>query len=148
MAGGKADDVSVIVEYASLVAAMAVLTATLTGAFGQKLAVLPTSSGAAVSTLNAAANAQKVAAGGARAAYKGAPYSKPVLKYLYAVGWIGGKKSPLSCLFARVSRGETEQEALGEIRGNAKLVKQLRRVHVGQKLAASVVVAGIASACS
>ncbi len=136
-----------LVEYASLVAAMAVLTASLTGAFGQKLAVLPTSSGAAVSTLNAAAKAQSVPAGGARAAYERAPYSKPVLKYLHAVGWIGGKKSALSCLFARTQREETEQEALGEIRKNTKLVKQLRRVHVGQKLAASVVVKGIASAC-
>jgi len=138
----------VIVEYASLVAAMAVLTASLTGAFGQKLAVLPTSSGAAISTLNTAAGSQKVPAGGARAAYKRAPYSKPVLKYLYAVGWIGGKKSPVSCLFARVSRDDTEEEALGEIRRNAKLVKQLRRVRVSQRQAASVVVEGIASACS
>ncbi|MEX0850370.1 MAG: hypothetical protein WD015_02590, partial [Gaiellaceae bacterium] len=81
-----------MVEYASLVAAMAVLTASLTGAFGQKLAVLPTSSGTAVSALNAGAKAQKIPAGEARAAYKRAPYSKPVLKYLYAVGWIGGKK--------------------------------------------------------
>jgi hypothetical protein len=140
--------VLVIVEYASLAAAMAVLTASLTGAFGQKLAVLPTSSGAAISTLNAAAGAQKVPAGGARAAYKRAPYTKPVLRYLYAVGWIGGKKSPLSCLFARASRDETEQEALSEIRRNAKLVKQLRRVHVAQKQAASVVVEGIASSCT
>ena len=137
-----------LVEYASLVAAMAVLTASLTGAFGQKLSVLPTSSGTAISTLNAAAGAQKVPAGGARAAYKKAPYSKPVLKYLYAVGWIGGKKSPLSCLFARTQPSETEQEALGEIRKNTKLAQQLRRVHVGQKLAATVVVKGIASACS
>jgi len=137
-----------LVEYASLVAAMAVLTASLTGALGQKLSVLPTSSGAALSTLNAAAGAQKVPAGGTRAAYKRAPYSKPVLKYLYAVGWIGGKKSPLSCLFARTQPSETEQEALVEIKENGKLVKQLRRVHVGQKLAASVVVTGIASACS
>ena len=137
-----------LVEYASLVAAMAVLTASLTGAFGQKLSVLPTSSGAAISTLNAAAGAQKVPKGGARTAYKNAPYSKPVLRYLYAVGWIGGKKSPLSCLFARTQPSETEQEALTEIKGNGKLVKQLRRVHVGQKQAASVVVKGIASACS
>jgi len=71
-----------------------------------------------------------------------------VLKYLYAVGWIGGKKSPLSCLFARTQPGETEQEALTEIKANGKLVKQLRRVHVGQKVAASAVVKGIASACS
>jgi hypothetical protein len=138
----------VIVEYASLVSAMAVLAATLSGAFGDRLAVLPTTSGGALSAISAGAKAQKVSPAEARGAYKRAPYSKPVLKYLYAVGWIGGKKSPLSCLFARVSRGETEAEALTEIRKNPKLVKQLKRRHVPQKQAAAVVVAGIASACS
>jgi len=138
----------VIVEYASIVSAMAVLAATLSGAFGDRLAILPTSSGTALSSLSAGAKAQRVPAGEARAAYKRAPYSKPVLKYLYAVGWIGGKKSPLSCLFARVSRGDTEAETLREIRRNPKLVAQLKRRHVPQKQAASVVVAGIASACS
>ena len=37
---------------------------------------------------------------------------------------------------------------VGEVRKNGKLVKQLRRVHVPQKQAASVMVEGIASACS
>ena len=87
-----------IVEYASIVSAMAVLASTLAGAFGDRLAVLPTTSGGALSALSAGAKAQKVSPGEARAAYQRAPYSKPVLKYLYAVGWIGGKKSPLSCL--------------------------------------------------
>jgi hypothetical protein len=137
-----------VVEYASIVAAMAVLASTLTGAFGQKLALLPTSSGAALTALGAGAKAQKVPPRDAKAAYNRAPYSKPVLKYLYAVGWIGGKKSPLSCLFARVSRTETEQEALAEIRKNAKLTKQLKRRGVPQRTAATVVVEGIASACS
>jgi hypothetical protein len=137
-----------VVEYASLVAAMAVLASTVTGAFGQKLALLPTSSGAALTAVSAGARAQSVPVGEARAAYKRAPYSKPVLKYLYAVGWIGGKKSPFSCLFARVSREETEREAVAEIRKNAKLAKQLKRRSVTQKAAASVVVEGIASACS
>ncbi|MGI8885470.1 MAG: hypothetical protein ACR2G9_00930 [Gaiellaceae bacterium] len=59
-----------------------------------------------------------------------------------------GKKSQLSCLFARTQPTETEQEALTEIKKSTRLVKQLRRVHVGQRLAASVVVKGIASACS
>jgi hypothetical protein len=138
----------VIVEYASIVSAMAVLAATLSGAFGGKLAVLPTSSGTALSSLTAAAKSQNVSTRDARSAYSRAPYSKPVLKYLYAVGWIGGKKSPLSCLFARVSSGETEAETLREIRKNAKLVQQLKRRNVSQKQAATVVVAGIASACS
>ena len=137
-----------IVEYASIVSAMAVLAATLAGAFGGKLAVLPTTSGVAISSLSAAAKSQNVSPREARAAYNRAPYGKPALKYLYAVGWIGGKKSPLSCLFARVSTAETEAETLREIRKNAKLVQQLKRRKVGQKQAATVVVAGIASACS
>jgi hypothetical protein len=138
----------VIVEYASIVSAMAVLAATLSGAFGDRLAVLPTTSGGAIAALNAGAKAQKVAPGEARAAYRRAPYSKPVLKYLYAVGWIGGKKSPLSCLFARTSREETEAETLAELRKNAKLVAQLKKRRVPQKVAAVAVTAGIASACS
>jgi hypothetical protein len=139
--------VPVIAEYASLVAAMAVLTGALAGNFGQKLSLLPTSSGTAISAVTAGARSQGVPAREARQAYNRAPYGKPVLKYLYAVGWIGGKKSPLSCLFARVSPDETAQEALVEIRRNGKLVKQLKRVDVSQKQAAKVVVAGIASAC-
>ncbi len=137
-----------IVEYASIVSAMAVLAATLSGAFGGKLAVLPATSGAALTSLSAAAKSQNVPARDARASYNRAPYSKAVLKYLYAVGWIGGTKSPLSCLFARVSAGETEAETLREIRKNPKLVRQLKRRNVAQRQAATVVVAGIASACS
>jgi hypothetical protein len=138
----------VIVEYAGIVSAMAILASTLSGAFGERLAVLPVSNGAALSSLSAGAKAQRVSAGEARAAYNRAPYSKPVLKYLYAIGWIGGKKNPLSCLFARVSTGETEAETLAEIRRNAKLVQQLKKRRVPQRQAAKVVVAGIASACS
>jgi hypothetical protein len=137
----------VIAEYASVVAAMAVLVSTITGAFGQRLAALPTSNGTALTAVSAGARAQKVPAGAARAVYNKAPYKKPVLKYLYTVGWIGGKKSALSCLFARTSRDDTEQEALIEIRKNTKLARQLRSVHVPQPVAAETLVRGIASAC-
>ena len=137
-----------MVEYASLVAAMAVLASTVTGAFGQKLAVLPSSSGTALTALTAGSRAQGIPAAQARAAYKRAPYPKPVLKYLYAVGWIGGKKDPVSCLFARVQPEETAQEALAAIRENRKLVEAARARNVSKPAAAKVVVAGIASACS
>jgi hypothetical protein len=137
-----------VVEYASLVTALAVLASTLSGAFGEKLAVLPTSSATAVSSINAGARAQGVPPAQARAAYKRAPYRKTVLRYLYAVGWIGGKKSPVSCLFARVQPEETQAEALAEIRKNRKLSRQLARRGVSKPAAAKVVVAGIASACT
>ncbi len=135
-----------IVEYASIVAAMSILVGTLGGLFGQ-VGALPVKEGTAISTVNAAAHAQKVSGAGARAAYRKAPYAKPVLKYLYAVGWIGGKKSPASCLFAKTDPTGTEQEALAEIRKNAKVVHALRRAHVGVKAAATALVRGIASAC-
>jgi hypothetical protein len=137
-----------VVEYASLLTALAVLASTLSGAFGEKLAVLPTSNANAVSSINAGARAQGVPPAQARAAYKRAPYRKTVLRYLYAVGWIGGKKSPVSCLFARVQPEETQAEALAEIRKNRKLSRQLARRGVSKPAAAKVVVAGIASACT
>jgi hypothetical protein len=137
----------VIAEYASVVAAMSILVSTITGAFGGHLAALPTREGTAIASVNAAARSQKVSGAQARAAYRKAPYSKPVLKYLYAVGWIGGKRNPLSCLFAKEETAGTEHDALGEIRRNAKLVHALRRAHVGLKQAATVLVSGIASAC-
>ena len=135
-----------IVEYASVVAALSILVSTLGGLFGQ-VGALPVKEGTAISTVNAAARAQKVSGAGARAAYRKAPYTKPVLKYLYAVGWIGGKKSPASCLFAKTDAGGTEQEALAEIRKNPKLVRALRRAHVGLRAASTALVRGIASAC-
>ena len=137
-----------IVEYASVVSAVAVLVSTITGAFGGKVAALPTRDAGALTAVAAGANAQKVSAREARVVYKRAPYSKPVLKYLYTVGWIGGKKNALSCLFARTQRADTEREAAREIRKNAKLVRQLRRVRVSLQTASKTLVAGIASACS
>jgi hypothetical protein len=137
-----------VVEYASLAAALAVLASTVTGAFGQRLAVLPSSTATALSAVSAGAKAQGVPRAQARAAYKRAPYPKPVLKYLFAVGWIGGKKDPVSCLFARVQPEETAADALAAIRRNAKLGRQLVRRGVSKRLAATVVVAGIASACT
>ena len=136
-----------IVEYASVVAAMSILVSTITGAFGQKLAALPTKEGTAITAVSAAARAQKVPVQQARGAYRQAPYTKPVLKYLYAVGWIGGKKNPASCLFARTDAAGTELDALAEIRKNSRVVRALRRAHVGMKLAATVLVRGIAASC-
>ena len=80
--------------------------------------------------------------------FSGAPMFIQASRASHDACWIGGKKSSLSCLFARTDAGGTEHEALSEIRKNAKLVHQLRRAHVGLKLAATTLVSGIASACS
>ena len=136
-----------IVEYASVVSAIGLLVSTITGALGGSIAALPTRDAVAVAAVSAGAKSQHVSASQARSVYKHAPYSKPVLKYLYTVGWIGGKKSPTSCLFARTDRSGTEHEAIVEMRKKPKLVRNLARVHVSLATAAKTLVAGIASAC-
>jgi hypothetical protein len=136
-----------IAEYASVVAAMSILVSAITGAFGKTVTALPTRDGTAITAVSAGARSQGIAAAQARVAYRKAPYSKPVLQYLYAVGWIGGKKSAFSCLLAKEDVSGTESDALSAIRKNPKVVRALHRAHVGLKQAAQVLTRGIASAC-
>ena len=135
-----------IVEYASVVSAIGLLISTIAGAFGN-IAALPTKDAAALTAVSAGAKAQHVSPRAARSVYKRAPYAKPVLKYVYTVGWIGGKKNAASCLFARTDPEGTTHDAIVEMRKSAKLVRHLRRVHVSLTTAAKTLVAGIASAC-
>ena len=85
------------VEYAGILAAVSLMAITLTGAYGKNVAAVFESSGVGITAVAKAAKAQKVAPAGAKAAYKRAPYVKPALKYLYALGWIGGTKNPGAC---------------------------------------------------
>jgi hypothetical protein len=87
----------VIVEYAGIVAAISLLAATLTGAYGNNVAAVFASSGASVAAVTKAAQKERVSTAGAKAAYKRAPYAKPALKYLFALGWIGGTKNMSQC---------------------------------------------------
>ncbi len=137
-----------LVEYASLVAALAVLTSTLSGTYGKHVAALPTSGAAAIRLVNAGARAQHVSPAGARAAYARAPYRRPVLKYLYAAGWIGGTKNPASCIYVLGETQDAQIEAVRELRHNAKVVRQLRRLHVPVRVGAAALVKGLVSACS
>ena len=104
-----------IVEYAGIVAAISLLAATLTGAYGNNVAAVFASSGASVAAVTKAAKKEGLSPARAKAAYKRAPYRKPALKYLYALGWIGGTKrwpsgaspwrsTPISPAFSRWSR--------------------------------------------
>ena len=78
-----------IVEYAGIVAGLA-LASTLSGAYGQNVAAVLGGERRRGCRGRKAARAQHVSVPGAKAAYKRAPYAKPALKYLYAMGWIGG----------------------------------------------------------
>jgi hypothetical protein len=138
----------VVVEYAGILAAVSLLAATLTGAYGQNVAAVFASNGAGIAAAGKAAQAQKVSPAGARAAYKRAPYAKNALKYLYAAGWIGGTKRPGQCGLTLLGQDAAREVATLQIQANAKLMAQLKRRAVSAAAAAGAVTKGVVSACS
>jgi Flp pilus assembly pilin Flp len=138
----------VAVEYAGILAAVSLMAITLTGAYGRNVSAVFESSGVGITAVAKAAKAQKVAPAGAKAAYKRAPYVKPALKYLYALGWIGGTKSPGACGLTLLGPGAAKDEAARQIRSNPKLVPQLKKRAISVSAAANAVTKGVVSACA
>ncbi len=137
-----------IVEYAGIVAAISLLAATLSGAYGQNVAAVFASSGASVAAVAKAAKKARVSTAGAKAAYKRAPYGKPALKYLYALGWIGGTKNLGQCGLTLLGQDAAKEQGTREIRKNAKLMAQLKKRAISAKTAAAALVSGVVSACA
>jgi len=137
-----------IVEYAGLVSAFALLAATLSGSYGQNVAAVFASGATGVAAVGKAAQSQQVPAAGAKQAYKRAPYAKPALKYLYAMGWIGGKKNPGQCGLTLLGQDAATDQTRRQIRSNPKLMAQLRKRAVSVSAAASALVKGVVSACA
>jgi hypothetical protein len=136
-----------IVEYAGILSAMALLASTLSGSYGQNVAAVFAADGAGVAAAGAAARSQHVSPRGAKAAYKRAPYAKPALKYLYAMGWIGGMRNRAQCALTTITQDAARRHAKRQILGNHKLVAQLRKRSITVTNAARALVAGVVSAC-
>ncbi len=137
-----------IVEYAGILAAVSLLAVTLTGAYGQNVTAVFASNSAGVAAVAKAAKAQKVSPAGAKAAFERAPYSKTALKYLYALGWIGGTKNPGQCGLTLLGQGAARDVAVIQMRSNAKLVAQLKKRGVSVRTAATALTKGVVSACA
>ena len=136
------------VEYAGILAAVALMAATLTGAYGKSVTAVFATGTAGVAAVAKAAKAQKVSPAGAKSAYNRAPYKKPVLKYLYAMGWIGGTKNAGQCGLTLLGQDAAKAQAAREMRTNTKLVMQLKRRSVSVSAAANAVTQGVVSACA
>ena len=136
------------VEYAGILAAVSLMAITLTGAYGKNVSAVFESSSVGIAAVTKAAKAQRVAPAGAKAAYKRAPYVKPALKYLYAVGWIGGTKNPGACGLTLLGPSAAKDQAAREIRSNPKLIAQLKKRAISVSTAANVVTKGVISACA
>jgi hypothetical protein len=136
-----------IVEYAGVVAGLALLASTLSGAYSQNVAAVFAVNGAGASAVGAAARSQHVSPTKAKAAYKRAPYAKPALKYLYAMGWIGGTRNLGKCGLTLIGQDAARLQAKLEIQRNGKLMAQLRKRGITAVAAAKALVAGVVSAC-
>jgi hypothetical protein len=136
------------VEYAGILAAVSLMAITLTGAYGKNVSAVFESSGVGITAVGKAAKAQKVAPAGAKAAFKRAPYVKPALKYLYALGWIGGTKNPGGCGLTLLGEGAARDQAAREMRSNTKLVAQFKKRAISVSAAANAVTKGVVSACA
>lgn len=136
------------VEYAGILAAVSLMAITLTGAYGKNVTAVFNSTSVGIAAVATAAKAQKVSSAGAKTAYTSAPYAKPALKYLYALGWIGGTKNPSQCGLTLLGAGAAKEQAVREIRGNPKLVAQLKRRGISVSAAANALTKGVVSACA
>ena len=137
-----------VVEYAGVLAALSLLAVTLTGAYGQNVTAVFATNSAGIAAVGKIARAQKVSPAGAKAAFKRAPYSKTALRYLYALGWIGGTKNPTQCGLTLLGEGPARDLAALQMRANAKLVAQLKRRSISVHTAANVLTKGVLSACA
>lgn len=137
-----------MLEYISVTAAVSLVALTLGSQLGGRIAVLPTSTATALELVAQGARAERVSVARAREAYRRAPYRKPVLRYLYAAGWIGGTKHQRSCLLTRFADDHAEDVATAEIRRKPALARQLRKRGVSPRTAARSLVRGVISACS
>jgi hypothetical protein len=135
------------VEYAGVLAAVTLMAVTLTGAYGKNVTAVFNTSSVGIAAVGKAAKAQNVSPAAAKTAYQQAPYKKPALKYLYALGWIGGTRNLTRCGLTLLGPDAARDVATAQIRENAKLSAQLKRRGISAVSAATAVTKGVVSAC-
>ena len=135
-------------EYALVTAAVAALAiAIATIPEGKLAARLPTTAAKAQALVAQDARSHGVSGAEARRVLARAPYGRAPLRYLYTAGWLDGRKSPASCLFAKTTPGATTSRTVTAIRANPTLVARLARMHVTVAQAAGAVLRGASDAC-
>lgn len=135
-------------EYAlitAVVASLAISLATIPEA--QLSRQLPVTAARAQALVSKSAHANGVPAGEARSALAHAPYGRAALRYLYAEGWIAGRKNASECVFAKATPGSTRRELAAGLREDVRLRTRLRRMSITVDQAAGALTRGTAAAC-
>ena len=142
-----ADD-QAMAEYALVTAVVASLALSLATIPERQLTrKLPVTATRAQALLATSARGSNVPVAQARAVMARAPYARAALRYLYAEGWIAGRKSPAECVFARATPASTERRVEAAIAKDTRLRARLRRMQVTVPQAASAITRGTGAAC-
>ncbi len=136
-----------VVEYGTITAALALLVSSLSGLAGS-IASLPTNDAKATALVTVAAKKQHVGGAAAREAYAKAPYRKPVLRYVYALGWVGSARDRARCAAEQLLGPKPRDAALAAIKERPKLVTRLRAAHVTVSQAATALARGTTDGCA
>ena len=135
-------------EYAlitAVVASLAISLATIPDA--ERGRRLPVTAARAQALVSKSARANGVSAAEARSAMARAPYGRAALRYLYAEGWITGRKNASECVFAKAAPDSTKRELAAGLRKDGRLRTRLRRMNVSVDQAAGALTRGTAAAC-
>jgi len=136
-----------VVEYASITAALAILASSLSGVVGS-VGALPSNDLRATALISAAARSHQVSGSEARTAYARAPYRKPVLRYLYAVAWVGAASDRAACTTALLLGPEPREAATQALRHSPKLLARLRAARLTVSQAATAIGRGTTDGCA
>jgi hypothetical protein len=137
-----------VAEYALITAVVASLAISLAAIPEAQLSrQLPVTAARAQALVSKSARAHGVPAGEARSVLARAPYGRAALRYLYAEGWITGRKSASECVFAKATPDSTERELAAGLRKDVRLRTRLRRMRVTVDQAAGALTRGTAAAC-
>ena len=135
-------------EYALITAVVASLALSLATIPERQLArQLPVTAARAQALISKTARASDVPVAEARSAIARAPYGRAALRYLYAEGWVGGRKNAAECVFAKATPESTRKRLEAALRTDARLRTRLARMAVTVPQAAEAITRGTASAC-
>ena len=135
-------------EYALVTAVVASLALSLATIPERQLSrKLPVTAARAQALLSTSARASKVPVGEAGAVMARAPYQRAALRYLFAEGWIAGRRNAAECVFAKVTPAPTAERMRVAIEKDTRLRARLRRMQVTVPQAASAITRGTGAAC-
>ncbi|MGL6279484.1 MAG: hypothetical protein ACRC50_08030 [Gaiella sp.] len=131
-------------EYALLTSAIALV---VVGALSGVARTLPATTSASTETVVLVARGAGVSPAEARRALQTSPYTRPSLRTLWGIGWVAGKRDPVTCAFARVGADVTRRAAVGALGTIESLPRTLRQAKVGRAAATTAVERGFRAAC-